>query len=170
MKINTCHLACLLLAGLAAPASAKCESLLPYYLKNPTATTAPGAELAGTQFALVKIVAVHPDSKPRLPWHETGTLDLIKIESQGKGLPATFSVPYDKRTGTPIGNGVFVMVDCQTWDSVVLKPGRHLLAFFRLENKGWVVPELASPDVILNADQLSPGFRKELQPLFRTRL
>ena len=168
MKIHISYLAHLLLVAAAAPTSAKCERLLPYYLKNPMTATAPGTDLAGTQFAIVKIAAIHPNSKPHLShsvtetWHETGTLDLVKIESRGKSLPVTFSVPYNRRMS--------FVVDRQTWDRVVLKPGERLLAFFRPENKGWVVPELAAPDIILDADQLAPADRKAIQPLFRTRL
>ena len=173
MKIKLFLLASVLVGLIGAiiqPSFGMCLKVLPGYLKDPHTPASPGSVLCGTCFSLVKIVAVHPDSKPQGHWQETGTLDLIKIESSGKLLPAAFSVPYEKRTGTLTSSGVIIMDDCQTWDHIVPKPGKRLLGFFRLENKGWVIPEMAAGDLILDADHLNPASRKAIQPLFRTRL
>ncbi len=173
MKTKHFFLASLLvgLVGTAIqPSLGACVELLSGYLKDPHEVMVPGWTLSGTQFALVKITAVHTDKKPRKGWGETGTLDLIKIESNGKSLPVAFTIPYQKRGGMLV-NGILMMpTDCETWDDIVPKTGKRLLGFFRHENDGWVIPELPSFDVVLDADKLSPASRKSIQPLFRARL
>jgi len=163
-----------LLVGLVGitvqPFVGMCIKVLSGYLKNPHAPASLNSVLYGTQFALVKVVAVHPDSKPRGDWQETGTLDLVKIESNGKSLPAAFSIPYEKRTGVTISPGVIMIEDCQTWDHVTPKPDKRLVGFFRPEGKGWVIPEMAVNDLVLDVNQLSSASRKAIQPLFRARL
>lgn len=173
MKTKHLLLAPLLVGLIGAtiqPSLGACVELLSGYLKDPHEVTIPGWTLSGTQFALVKIAAVHIDKKPRKGWGETGTLDLIKIESNSKSLPAAFSIPYQKRGGTLINGHIIMLTDCETWDRIVPKPSERLLGFFRLGGSGWVIPELPTMDVVLDADQLASADRKGIQPLFRTRL
>ena len=162
MKIRHCVLATVLAAALAQPAVAMClGDLLPDYLKNPRSTGAIGTVLGGTQLALVRVVGIHRDARPRGRWKETGTLELIRVESKGRSLPATFTVPYQKRFPGP---------DCETWDSVEPRRGERLLAFFRPEGKGWVIPELGASGVVSDVASLRPSERAQAQRLFHTRL
>jgi hypothetical protein len=164
IKINHYWLVPLSVLALAQPVLAMClGDLLPDYIKNPAGTTTPGTVLAGCQLALVKIVAVHPDAKPSMPNRDTGTLVLRKIESTKVSLPMTFSVPYAQRH-------MNVMIDCDTWDFIVLKPGKELLAFFRPVPKGWSIPLLGASGIVNNVDRMTPAEKKQVQPFFRTRL
>lgn len=172
MKIKYYLLVTLLTATLQ-PAFGKCEKIPLDDFKNPQAITASSSEMYGAEVAIVKIAAVHTDSKPRSGWGETGTLDLVKIESRGKSLPAAFSIPYQRRIGaigTIMPDGPVTLVDCETWDNIVPKPGMRLLGFFRGEGKSWVVPEMACHNVIFDVGRFTPVSRKAFQPLFKTRL
>ena len=164
MKIKHYLLVLPLFVALAQPTLAMClGDLLPDYIKTPTGATAPGTALAGCQLALVKIIAVHPDSRPSMPNHSTGVLILRRIESTGKSLPTTFSVPYAQRQTD-------IMVDCDTWDYIALRPGEELLAFFRSVPKGWSIPLLGASGVVNNVGRMAPAEKRQVQPLFRTRL
>ncbi len=163
MKTKSCFLAFVLAAALVQPAFAACiGDALQIYLRNPPGAMAPGTVLANTQLALVKIVAVHQDVKPRIPYMKaTGTLELTRIESKGSTLPAHFFVPYqDWAAGD----------DCDTWEDFEPKRGERLVAFFRLDSKGWVIPDLPAARVVSDTSKLPPALRAKVQPLFRTRL
>lgn len=175
MKVRHHLFVLVLILATTTPTLAACMGdLLQLYLKPGGPVTrgsmlAPGAALGGSQLALVKIVAVYPDvqphDRPDLPgwhWKETGTLKLSKIESTGNSLPTTFVVPYNKRSSEGM--------DCETWDFIVPKPGKRLLAFFRLRNKGWEIPELSAGGVVSDVSRMRPALRAQAQRLFRSRL
>lgn len=163
MKTKSCFLAFLLTAALVQPAFAACiGDALQIYLKNPQGPNPPGTVLANTQFALVKIVTVHQDAKPHIPYMKaTGTLDLSRIESKGSTLPAHFSVPYED---WEVGE------DCDTWQYFKPKSGERLVAFFRPDGEGWVIPDLPAARVVSDVSKMSSTLRAKVQPLFRTRL
>ena len=163
MKTKSYFFVSALAAALVQPAFAACiGDALQIYLKNPQGPNPPGTVLAGTQLALVKIVAVHQDAKPRVPYMEaTGTLELSRVESKGSTLPAHFSVPYqDWESG----------MDCDTWMYFKPKQGERLVAFFRSDGKGWVIPDLPAARVVSDVSKLPPALRAKVQPLFRTQL
>lgn len=175
MKVRRNLFVVILILATTPPALAAClGDLLHLYLKPGGPVTrsgmlAPGAALGGSQLALVRIVAVypnaHPHDRPDLPgrrWKETGTLKLSKIESTGNSLPATFAVPYYKRSAEGM--------DCETWDLIVPKPGERLLAFFRLRNNAWEIPELPAGGVVNDVSRMRPELRAPAQRLFRSRL
>ena len=175
MKFTRHLFVLVLIIATTPPTLAAClGDLLQLYLKPGDRVTrgtmlAPGAALGGSQLALVKIVAVHPDvqphGRPDLPgwhWKESGTLKLSKIESTGNSLPTTFVVLYNKRSNEGM--------DCETWDLIAPKPGEHLLAFFRLRDKGWEIPELPAGGVVSDVSRMRPALRAQAQRLFRSRL
>ena len=166
MKFKRHFFVLLLVAGLVQPVLAACfGDVLPDYVKNPADIIGPYKILSGSQLALVKVIAVHPDrqSKSRTPFSITGVLDLSLIESTGKSLPKTFSVSYQQRHAD-------IMIDCDTWDHIMLRPGSKLLAFFRPEGSKWVVPDIHAMNIVSNEEGMSLSVKKQLQPFFRTRL
>lgn len=161
MKTKHFLLSVMLLLFVVQPVFAMCiGGLLQEYVKNPKGVTAPGVILASTHLALVKIVAVHPDNKSSTPTSRIGTLDLKRVESTDKAVPAVFSIPYEQRQGP-------MLMDCQTWDSIELKPGGVLLGFFKHEQKGWVIPELPASGVVSNRERIDPVLWGKVQKMLR---
>lgn len=161
MKTKDFLFPALLLVLVIQPVFAMCiGGLLQEYVKNPKATTAPGVILANTHLALVKIVAVHPDNKSSTPRSRTGTLDLKRMESTDKAVPAVFSIPYQQRQGP-------VLIDCETWDGIEMKPGGVLLGFFKHDPKGWIIPELPADGVVSNRERIDPVLWKKVQKMLR---
>ena len=159
MKTKDFLFPALLLFLTVQPVFAMCiDGLLQEYVKNPKGVTAPGVILADTHLALVKIVAVHPDNKSSTPTSRIGTLDLKRMESTDKAVPAVFSIPYQQRQGA-------ALVDCETWDGIEMKPGGVLLGFFKHEQNVWVIPELPASGVVSNRERIEPILWKKVQKM-----